>query len=70
MRVKIVNTPNQYGEGGNMNTDIPDAGQHGGYFSNDVRYINSGGTHEENPNQEYSKEFPRTVNLIQLNRER
>ena len=51
MRVKIVNTPNQYGEGGNMNTDIPDAGQHGGYFSNDVRYINAGGTHEENPNQ-------------------
>ena len=41
---------NYYGEGGNLNTNISNIGQHGGNFSNGVVIINNGGTHEENPN--------------------
>ena len=41
---------NYYGEGGNLNANISNIGQHGGNFSNGVVIINNGGTHEENPN--------------------
>lgn len=40
---------NLYGEGGNLNEDIPDNFQHGGTFDNGVILIQNGGTHEENP---------------------
>ena len=36
--------------GGNLNMDIPNYQTHGGEFSNNVKKINEGGTHEENPN--------------------
>jgi len=40
-----------YENGGNLNTLIPNKGQHGGDFSNGVTIINNGDTHENNPNQ-------------------
>lgn len=39
-----------YDNGGNLYTSIPNTGQHGADFSNDVVLIENGGTHEENPN--------------------
>lgn len=36
--------------GGNLNMNIPNYQTHGGDFSNNVKKINEGGTHEENPN--------------------
>lgn len=40
---------NKYNNGGNLNSSIPNIGQHGGDFSNGVTLIGNGGTHEDNP---------------------
>ena len=40
-----------FGEGGNFFTDVPDYQQHGGDFSNGLTFVDTGGTHEQNPYQ-------------------
>lgn len=45
---KDTNDGNLFDEGGNLYSQIDNSGQHGGNFSNGVRIIGNGGTHEEN----------------------
>lgn len=59
-KYRLVSMPNSFesipgiktfGEGGNLYSNIPNIGQHGGIFSNGVTIIGNGGTHEENSMQ-------------------
>ncbi len=49
MNSVLPTTKNTFENGGNLNLQIPNSGQHGGIFSNGVTIIGNGGTHEENP---------------------